>query len=218
MPSSSSHCVETLPASLSQNPRSQRQLRRAIRQRRRALSKSQQAEAASRVFRQLRRHPWFRYSKRIAFYLASPAEGEIDLKKVIKHAQGLGKQCYLPVMRRDGPDRLMFARYKRGDQLRRGRYGILQPSVKRRGRVPANALNLVLMPLVAFDPEGNRMGMGKGFYDRTFAFKRGNSPRNPRLLGVAHECQRVEKLESAAWDVPLDAIATPEGVFIFQRS
>jgi 5-formyltetrahydrofolate cyclo-ligase len=67
---------------------------------------------------------------------------------------------------------------------------------------------VVLLPLVAFDAGCNRLGMGKGYYDRSFAFRRyGNSSR-PRLLGLAHECQKAEQVAMEAWDIPLDGIIT----------
>src|SRR5690606_22657406 len=133
-----------------------------------------------------------------------------------------GKQCYLPVMRRDGPLRLLWRRHRPGMRLRRGRYGILEPRL-RAAAAPARALDLVLLPLVGFDARGNRMGMGKGFYDRTFAFRRrpesvagaegaARGRGRPRLLGLAHDCQRVDALPAAPWDVPLDAVATPRGL------
>ena len=58
------------------------------------------------------------------------------------------------------------------------------------------------------DDKGNRLGMGKGYYDRTFAFVNDKSATGPELIGLAHECQRVENLEAADWDVPLGGIIT----------
>ena len=131
----------------------------------------------------------------------------------MRYALRQGKRCYLPVMRRDGPDSLLFVRFRLHDRLRRGRFGVLQPVAHLYRRLSPRALDLVLVPLVAFDAQGNRMGMGKGFYDRTFAFKRGREARRPWLLGVAHECQKVEALLPAPWDVRLQGVATPEGLY-----
>ena len=88
----------------------------------------------------------------------------------------------------------------------RNRFGIPEPL---QGKVcPPRVLSLVLLPLVAFDTGGNRLGMGKGYYDHTFAFLRCSQRRRPVLLGLAHECQRVDALDTASWDVPLQAIVT----------
>ena len=69
------------------------------------------------------------------------------------------------------------------------------------------------MPLVAFDDRGRRVGMGGGYYDRTFAARRGRRAlRRPRLVGVAFGFQRRDALPGAAWDVPLDAAVTENGL------
>jgi len=75
------------------------------------------------------------------------------------------------------------------------------------------------MPLVGFDPAGNRLGMGKGFYDRCFAFRGrnpGSSParRRPILAGLAHDCQQVERIPAEEWDVRLDVIFTPGSMIV----
>ena len=65
------------------------------------------------------------------------------------------------------------------------------------------------MPLVGFDPEGGRLGMGGGFYDRSLAYRNRHAYcRKPALLGLAHECQKVDRLALASWDVPLEATVT----------
>ena len=120
----------------------------------------------------------------------------------------MGKECYLPVLSPIGPPRLRFKLWKRGEALRNNRYGIAEP---RGGRyIMPRALSLLLMPLVGFDADCNRLGMGKGYYDRTFAFRRHGGARRPVLLGLAHECQRVEKLQAEVWDLPLDGVVTDQ--------
>jgi 5-formyltetrahydrofolate cyclo-ligase len=143
----------------------------------------------------------------VAFSLAR--DGEISPHLLLKEAQRRGKYCYLPVMSRHGEDKLTFRRVEPGKKLHSAnRYAIPEP---RSGKIgSANALSLVLLPLVAFDAHGNRLGMGKGYYDRTFAFLHRSTRRRPLLMGLAHECQRAEQLEVASWDVPLHAIVTDE--------
>jgi len=74
----------------------------------------------------------------------------------------------------------------------------------------------VLVPLVAFDDAGNRLGMGAGYYDRSFAFRRA-APSPPLLVGVGYEFQRVPALAAQPWDVPLDAVLTERGLQRFPR-
>jgi len=72
-------------------------------------------------------------------------------------------------------------------------------------------LDVVLVPLVAFDLTCNRIGMGGGFYDRSFEFRK-NTPAPPTLVGVAHAFQQVKDVLAQPWDVPLDFVATDNGV------
>ncbi len=183
-------------------------LRQQLRQRRRELTKSQQRSAAQRLCRQLTRQPLFIRSRHIAFYL--PNDGEIDPTLIIETAWKLGKRCYLPVLKPGPNNQLWFIRYQSHTPLITNRFGILEPKVQYRRTFSAQLLDLVLMPLVGFDDHGARMGMGGGFYDRTFAFKKTTAARPPYLLGLAHECQRVERLHLASWDISLNAIATDQ--------
>lgn len=188
--------------SLSRSARSA--LRKELRRRRRALSAAQQKAAAQNLYRRVVTTSLFRFSRRIAFTMA--ADGEIDPARLLATARQRGKECYLPVLNPVGEPRLRFKRWKKGDPLQYNRYGIAEP---RGGRYcPPRALSLVFTPLVGFDATGNRLGMGKGYYDRTFAFRRHSAAHRPVLLGLAHECQRVEKLQAEAWDLPLDGVVT----------
>jgi 5-formyltetrahydrofolate cyclo-ligase len=180
-------------------------LRRQVRQRRRALSVFQQRRASERLTRHLLDRPEFVSANTVAVYLA--ADGEIDPKPLIKVAWRLGKRVYLPVLR--AGNYLRFAEYKPAARLRRNRLGIPEPAIKR-FRDPRR-LDLVLMPLVAFDRRGGRLGMGGGFYDRTFAFLLAESKRRPALVGLAHAFQEAESLSMEAWDVPMVAVATDRG-------
>ncbi len=91
------------------------------------------------------------------------------------------------------------------------RFGIPEPDTRhgahRARRQATWTLDVILLPLVGFDDDGQRIGMGGGFYDRTLAFTQRPGPR-PRLIGLAHDCQRVTRLPVAPWDVPLDAIVS----------
>lgn len=184
-------------------------LRRQLRNARRMLSAQQQRHASKQLFRRLAQHPLFRRSRHIAFYLAS--DGELDPALLIKHASRLGKACYVPVLSRWPRHQMRFQRLTRTQRWQKNRFGIREPVDQKQHQVPAWRLSLVLMPLVGFDPQGNRLGMGGGFYDRTFAYRtRRKTWPGPTLLGVAHHCQKVSALPVASWDIPLDAIITDE--------
>jgi 5-formyltetrahydrofolate cyclo-ligase len=151
----------------------------------------------------------FMRSRRIAVFLSQ--DGEISLKPLIKRAWQLGKSCYLPIVCPDNSYRLWFSRYTCRSSLVKNAYGIPEPSVQSSELLPCWALDLVLVPLVAFDSHGGRLGMGKGYYDRTFAKDR--LFKQPKLLGVAHQCQHVAKLPLQPWDVMLDGIVTDSGYY-----
>ena len=98
--------------------------------------------------------------------------------------------------------------------MRRNRYGLLEPDRDCPRLDRPRRLEAVFVPLVAVDPSGTRLGMGAGFYDRYFAFRQsGSGWRRPRLIGLAYDFQRVDRIERAPWDVPLDAVLTEAGVF-----
>lgn len=82
----------------------------------------------------------------------------------------------------------------------------------------ARQLDLILLPLVGFDGNGNRLGMGGGFYDRTLGYQhRHQKWLRPRLVGLAHACQHIDHLEAHARDVPLAAVATDKQLFLFKN-
>lgn len=143
------------------------------------------------------------------------ADGELDPAPLIALARAAGKRTYLPVLQPGNG--LRFAEWLPHGRLRRNRLGLLEPTIKIFRA--AHRLDLVLMPLVGFDRRGGRLGMGGGFYDRSFAFlkqqkqDRGNEgqKRRPRLIGLAHALQQVDDLPVEAWDVPMAAVATDRG-------
>lgn len=187
-------------------------LRRDLRARRRALTPAEQTDHARRLARRVGALPPFLRARRIAAYLA--ADGEIDPSLLILQARRRGRRIHLPVLRLGPAPRLWFVEHRRRDPMRPNAFGIPEPARRgRRIRLP-QALDLLLIPLVGFDRHCNRMGMGGGFYDRTLAYLRDRRHwRRPLLLGLAHECQRVEHLDPAPWDVPLDLVVTEERVY-----
>ena len=195
-------------------------LRRQLRQKRRNLSPLQQKRAAVGLCRQLRAQPLFLRSRHIAVYL--PNDGEIDPRPLIECAWAMGKKIYLPVVRKKSGQRnhrqLLFQRFDCHTRLINNRFGIPEPKFEPRQLRKAQLLDLVLMPLVGFDGDGGRMGMGGGFYDCTFAFRNNPKRLSPSLIGLAHECQQVEKLTLASWDIPLDAIATDKQLIVTRAS
>lgn len=189
---------------------SRNQLRQELRSKRKAINSKQQAEASINLLKNLIKFPQFLKAKRIAVYLAS--DGEMDLQPLIHQAWAMNKEVYLPVIKNKLSRELWFIHYTPETRLTQNRYKILEPDPHQNPRLAAHLLDIVFMPLVGFDADKNRLGMGGGFYDTTFAFKKQKPKSKPLLIGVAHECQRVEKIEAEEWDVGLDLVVTDKDI------
>lgn len=180
-------------------------LRRQLRARRRNLSARQQRLAARNLSRQITRLPAYTRLRSVALYWAM--DGEIDLAPLMQRLESDGKEVFLPVLQPQRTE-LWFRRWQRGAPLTPNRFGIPEPQ---RGKQRAPwALDWVLLPLVGFDDQGGRLGMGGGFYDRTFA-PRQRWIRQPQLIGVAHQCQQVAQIPTDSWDIPLAGVVTDQG-------
>ncbi len=198
---------------LSINSGDKTELRKRLRSARRKLSVAQQSDAADKLLLRLLEIDAFVQSDRVAFYLAN--DGEIDPSKLIEWCSQNNKYGYLPIVRQEAERNwLMFAEVTPSSQFEENRFGIQEPVVDESSWINARDLDLVLLPLVGFDKFGNRIGMGGGFYDTTFEFlKLDKSISKPQLIGVAHEIQKVEKINAESWDVPLKMVVTDQAIY-----
>ena len=159
-----------------------RALRREMRRRRHGMSASDRRDAARALASRLAASRWFVNSRTIAVYLSNDAE--IDLLPLVRRAWRIGKRTYLP--RLFGP-RLWFLPFRPRTVLAGNRFSIPEPVEPPRRRIRPLFMDLVLFPLVAFDRAGNRLGMGGGYYDRTFeAVRRRTAWQGPKRVGVAY--------------------------------
>jgi 5-formyltetrahydrofolate cyclo-ligase len=179
-------------------------IRQQLRRQRRQLSPSSRRQAGHAVVRHLQRQPEWRQAKQIGIYLDD--FGEIPTRAIIHAAQVQHKTVYLPLIRAFD-QRLVFVPIARQHwqqgRMARHRLGMLQPRHQR--GIAVTRLDLLVMPLVAVDAQGMRLGMGGGFYDRTLA----HAPHHPYRLGLAYDFQQVEQLQTADWDQPLHGLCTP---------
>ncbi len=181
-------------------------LRKQLRRSRRSLSADERALKTRLLFQRAVALPLFTRSARLAFYFAS--DGEIDPLTIMLRALQMGKHCHLPVLSAHRPDKVSFAPFHPGNRLRPNRWGIPEPDAAVSQLARPFSLDLVFVPLVGFDRNCNRLGMGKGFYDRTFAYRLRTDLQRPRLVGLAFEAQKVDSIPLGPWDVPLDAVIT----------
>jgi 5-formyltetrahydrofolate cyclo-ligase len=190
------------------------QIRAEIRNTRKNLSNNQQIIAAQSLkmnFIQHLKSEKTTNSKHITIYLSN--DGELDTSLLIKELWSLNHTVYLPIIHPFNGANLLFQRYEKNSPMRANRYGILEPKLNCSQICPLPELDYLLMPLVAFDKQGNRLGMGGGFYDRTLARLHEQNWQKPQLIGLAHECQKVDALPIESWDVPLKTIITPDKTY-----
>lgn len=153
----------------------------------------------------------FKENKTFACYW--PNKSEFNPIGIIEAIIAAKKPCYLPVI---SDQVLTFRAYTKDAALVPNRYGILEP--KSTEILAAEQLDIVIMPLVAFDARGNRLGTGGGYYDKTFAFKSGNHQSKPLLVGLGYEAQQAEKIPHESWDIKLDAVLTEKRIVLFKYS
>ncbi len=173
------------------------QWRLRLRRARQALGRKERARAARDLSRRLLSNRRLRQARHIAVYAALGSE--LSLTGFCHAARARGQQLYLP--RIDGAQ-LNFLPWHA--PRRRNRHGISEPW---RGRSrPPWAMDVILLPLLGADLHGTRLGQGGGYYDRCLARLRF---RRPPLIGIAYDCQIVDALPRAPWDIPLDGAITP---------
>lgn len=174
------------------------QIRRQIRKTRANLTALQQQQAEQAITVQALDLIEDRQAKNIALYLSF--DGEISTQSLIKALWKKKKKVFLPVLHPFAKNHLLFLQYLPDTPMVQNHFGIWEPKLNVQHVLPINELDILFTPLVAFDKQGNRLGMGGGFYDRTLQ----NWQQKSFLpIGLAHACQQVEALPIEHWDVPL---------------
>lgn len=176
-------------------------IRKRLKRQRRNLSEQQLIIAQRRLSLQLRQHLPLLKAKKIASYL--PSNGEISPLGI--HKKFHRSRIFLPRITHFNSARMAF--YPSKNKRLKNRYNIVEPLPL---GTPTQLIScdIILVPLVAFDRQGNRIGMGAGFYDRALSFKQHNKMSRPLLIGLAHHFQEVDNIRVQDWDIPLDAILT----------
>ena len=185
------------------------QLRRNKQAQRLELTAQQLQTAANEL--QAMCEPFIRDKTRLAGYQA--VRGEISVDAILQSARTQGALTALPVI---SNETLLFAPFNDQTPMLKRRFGLAEPDVPTTTYLQPEELDCILVPLVAFDEAANRMGMGGGFYDKSFAFMRDARNRlnqQPLLIGVAHELQKSETVFHEWWDVPLDMVITDKNVY-----
>ncbi len=192
------------------------QLRREMRAQRHKIPLPTRQQYSDLAAKTLCHHPIFINSQHIAGYIVNDAE--LDPAPILQSIWQQQKSCYLPVLDPHLDNQLLFVHCAQDDLLTTNRYGIPEPKPTPEKIIAPKNLDLVLMPLVAFDEQGHRLGMGGGYYDRSFAFMQTNGKsQRPYLIGLAFEAQRHEHLPIADWDIPLHGVVTEKHFYAFTK-
>lgn len=185
------------------------ELRAQLKKQRRSLSTLQQQEKSSQITSQVVKSLPFKNAQQIAFYYAVSNEANPQFFDLPEETR---KEFYLPVLSTLKTQSLLFSPVNQESKFQLNKYAIPEPICSNNKLITGNTLDLVIVPLLGFDISGNRLGMGGGYYDRSFSFKNKSQKNKPILMGFAYAFQEVENLLTEDWDVKLDYIATENGI------
>jgi 5-formyltetrahydrofolate cyclo-ligase len=199
-----------------QSATSSHDLRQTLRARRRSLDASAQVRHSEAVAQQLIARSG--QGQRIAVYLAF--DGEVNLQPFIQWCWAQQIETFLPVLDPQNEGHLLFQPFTQNTAMVKNKFNIAEPEIDYNHTIPVTALDMLAIPLVGFDRQANRMGMGGGFYDRTLASVATLSVPNqrPHLIGIAHSIQEVQTLTVQSWDIPMDDIITEQTTISRARS
>jgi 5-formyltetrahydrofolate cyclo-ligase len=179
-------------------------IRKSCRAVREKLPTIYQFSISNKICQKILRLDEYRYAKKIALYHSM--KGEVDLSSLWKTAPMQGKQCFFPSLKKNRS--LLFLPATPATEFSENRFGIEEPLVDHGLEVPANQIDVIFLPLVAFDEYGTRLGMGTGYYDRTL-----ENCSHPVLIGVAYDFQRQSYIQPQEWDIPLSMIVTETNIY-----
>jgi 5-formyltetrahydrofolate cyclo-ligase len=190
-------------------PPTKAELRRRYRSARAGLSDPARHRAERQALRHAIHAGLFLKGKRWGVYL--PFSAEFDVLGLANQALWMRKQVYVPILPLRTARPLRFVQLKKQQRLTRNRHDITEPFSWR--RIGARQLDILLVPLVAYDAHGVRLGMGGGYYDATLAYlKTRRFLRKPKLIGVAYACQQAPELPAEIWDIRLNGVLTETGL------
>ena len=186
-----------------------KEIRNIIKEKRSQLSEKELHLTSKAITERIRSFKFPKELTKIGIYYA--VNNEVDVHPLCKILWQESKRVYLPIVEKK---KLFFGEYRDTSNLKNNRFKIPEPIVGIESQISAFELDLIFMPLVAFDPMGNRIGMGGGFYDRTLDNKQlDNDLKKPILAGVAYEFQKQNKIQPNSWDIPLDMIFTESKIY-----
>ena len=184
-------------------PETRTELRKRLRDQRRHLPAEHRSNAEHAAARHLEKFLGSQPPGLLGTYM--PTDGELDINHTVDSLRDLGWRIFLPVLQADL--QMEFAEWVATETLLPNKYGILEPAAPKK-MLPARSLNVVVVPCVALDESGNRLGFGAGYYDRAFSGQVAGIAQLPKLVGCAFDLQLVQGLVAEPWDVPMQYTLT----------
>lgn len=189
-------------------------LRQNIRQYLTALNQSEREHLTDYAIKRFTGTAEFRRCRHIGLFY--PVRHELNLLPLIDICWAMNKQVYLPSLLAKPFQKMIFHPFTANTSLKLNRFSIPEPDMAVRHRVNLRQMDIVITPLLAFGHQGERLGMGGGFYDRTFAYlNRHSQYSRPRLWAIALNAQQSD-LQANPWDVPLQAVVTESTIHRFK--
>lgn len=193
----------------------QQQLRQQLLAKRAAISAPDRAAEAAAVCEHLLALPELQKTKRIGSYISVKAE--LPTPQLNQRLVSMGHQLSVPVLHPINTGHLLFLQVHPKTLWVPNKYHIPEPALQVADITPLAHLDILLVPLVGFDHQGNRLGMGGGFYDRTLAAWHHGAYPHLQVIGLALTCQQTPKLPVNPWDIPLNKVITAAKVWDFLR-
>ncbi len=188
-----------------------KQLRNKLNAKRKTLSPTKVANTAISISQNLWQLPELQRAKNIGCYIG--VNGEASCVEFMRNAYTRKKRIFVPVLRKNNME---FYRLFPDSELQNNQFNIPEPVPTEQNLMPAQNLNVILVPLLAFDLSGNRLGMGGGYYDKLLSFtKRRDKFRRPLLVGMAYDFQKIDKIVANHWDIPMHIVATETQTYRF---
>jgi 5-formyltetrahydrofolate cyclo-ligase len=179
-------------------------IRSTILKKRSSLPLSEVLEKSKRIKEEIFHMDEFKAAKTILFYVSY--DNEVNTHEMIKESIGLKKQVIIP--KTDMNNRtIICSLLTRWDDLLPGAYNILEPRQECVNEISLESIDLMIIPGVAFDCHGNRVGHGMGYYDRLLQKK-----MKAYFIGLAFELQIVESISPESHDVKVEKIVTEERI------
>ncbi len=176
-------------------------LRKRLRHHRQNITAKERSDAEQEIAQHLFQSSLFKQAQKMAIYL--PFDGEVPTHIILQTALLRQKAVYAPVV---ASNSLKFVKISLDTPLRANRFGIVEPHYPLMKQIPPAQFDIVIVPMVGFDHHCHRLGMGGGFYDKTFAFKK--RTLKPKLIGLAYDFQRVSRIPTSGLDLLLDEVIT----------